>query len=445
MTNSVPPIPSFSVPPDNWLEALVTTSPVVMYGRVANALGTLITVVGTDAAIGELCELRVRAGHSVLAEVVGFKEGACILMPYGTLDGLSSSTQAISLRRTFQTPAGPGVLGRVLDGFGQPIDGKGPLEDVHNVPVSAQPPDPMSRKPIDSIFETGVRALDAFITVGHGQRLGIFAPAGGGKSTLMGMLAKYGNCDVNVLALIGERGREVSEFIEHSLGPEGMRRSVVVVATSDKSAAERIKAAQVAAAIAETYRAQGKKVLFMMDSTTRFARALREVGLASGEPPTRRGFPPSVFAILPQLLERAGNDSKGSMTAFYTVLVDGVDDDDPIAEEVRSILDGHIVLSRALGQKGHYPAIDVLASVSRVMTLISTRAHQDAAKKVRSLMAKYKDVELLLQLGEYKAGADPVGDEAVAKNTAIQNFLQQRADEFSSFEQTNEQLKRLSS
>jgi ATP synthase in type III secretion protein N len=333
-------------------------------------------------------------------------------------------------------PVGPSLFGRVLDGMGRPLDtrSKGRLQPEAYYPVYAETPDPLTRRIIDQPLPLGVRALDGLLTCGEGQRIGIFAAAGGGKSTLLSMLVKGAQVDVNVLALIGERGREVREFIEHNLGAEGMRKSILVVATSDKSSMERAKASYVATAIAEYFRDQGKKVLLLMDSVTRFGRALREIGLAAGEPPTRRGFPPSVFANLPKLMERVGMSDKGSITALYTVLVEGDDMSEPIADETRSILDGHIVLSRKLGAANHYPAIDVLASVSRVMPAIVPPEHMALAGRIRQLMAKYAEIDLLVKIGEYRPGSDKVADEAIAKIDKINNFLRQRTDDITTFE-----------
>jgi type III secretion protein N (ATPase) len=330
----------------------------------------------------------------------------------------------------------------VLDGLGQPIDGaaKGPLLVSKQYPVYAPAPDPLRRRVISDPLPLGVRALDGLLTCGEGQRMGIFAAAGGGKSTLMAMLVKGAQVDVTVVALIGERGREVREFLERDLGPEGMARAVIVCATSDKSSMERARAAYVATAIAEYFRDQGKKVLFLMDSVTRFARAQREIGLAAGEPPTRRGFPPSVFATLPQLMERAGTNDKGSITALYTVLVEGDDMTEPVADETRSILDGHIILSRKLGAANHYPAIDVLASASRVMNALITPEHKQAAGRVRELMAKYQEIELLLKVGEYKRGSDSIADTAIDKHEAIRDFLRQPTDELVGFDETLQRL-----
>jgi type III secretion protein N (ATPase) len=324
-------------------------------------------------------------------------------------------------------PVGDGLLGRVLDGLGQPLDAeeRGPLEADRFYPVFADAPDPMKRRVIKDPVPLGVRAIDSLLTCGEGQRMGIFAAAGGGKSTLLGMLVKGAAVDVTVIALIGERGREVREFIEHELGEEGRKKAVIVCATSDKSSMERAKAAYVATAIAEYFRDQGRKVLFLMDSVTRFARAQREIGLAAGEPPTRRGYPPSVFATLPKLMERVGMNDKGSITALYTVLVEGDDMTEPIADETRSILDGHIILSRALASSNHYPAIDVLASASRVQNNVVASEHRAAAGRLRELMAKYADVELLVKIGEYKRGSDTVADEAIDKIDSIRSFLKQ--------------------
>ena len=378
----------------------------------------------------------------MLAEVVGFEGETVLLSPLGDSAGVSSETEVLATGTAHEVAVGPELLGRVVDGLGQPLDGHTCDAGAH-YPVRAQPPDPMRRKVIDTPMETGVRVLDGLLTFGEGQRMGVFAAAGGGKSTLLSMLIRNARADVKVLALIGERGREVREFIENDIGPEGLESAVVVVATSERPAMERLKAAYVATAIAEYFRDQGNKVLLMMDSVTRFARAQREIGLAAGEPPTRRGFPPSVFAALPQLLERAGRAENGSITALYTVLVEGDDMTEPVADETRSILDGHIVLSRALAAKTHYPAVDVLQSVSRVMDHIVSDAHTAAAGHVRTLLAKHRDVELLVQIGEYREGSDPQADEAIEKNERINAVLRQGTHEMTRFDDTVERLEEI--
>lgn len=408
-------------------------------GKVAEAYGTLIRATGLKAAIGELCELRNppsegRADFQLAAEVVGISRQHTLLTPLGALDGVSATTEVYATGRQATVRAGDGLLGRVLNAHGEPIDGLGPVHGGVPAPIYAASPNPLTRKLIERPFSTGVRAIDSVLSVGEGQRLGIFAVAGGGKSTLLGMLARGGDADVNVIALVGERGREVNEFILDNLGAQGLARSVVVVATSDRPALERSRAAWVATAIAEHFRDRGKRVLLLLDSVTRFARALRDVGLAVGEPPARRGYPPSVFSALPGLFERAGNNDKGSITAFYTVLMEDEDGSDPIAEEVRSILDGHIVLSRKLAAAYHYPAIDVLASLSRTMPRVVDAAHQRAAGQLRKYLAKHQDIELLLQLGEYQRGTDPEADIAIDRIEPIRRLLQQPASELEPFE-----------
>jgi len=423
--------------------ALQHISTVQERGRVTEVLGTLVRAVGIQARVGELCELRTPEGRSLCAEVIGFQGATAILTPFGELAGLSNRSEVIALRHGYRVSTGYSLLGRVLDGFGQPIDGKGALDREWSDPIDASPPDPLMRRPVSQVFETRVRAIDALLTVGRGQRMGLFAPVGVGKTTLIGMLARGARADINVIALVGERGREVGEFISHILGPEGLRRSVVVVATSDRPAIERVKCAQVATTIAERFRQEGRDVLLLMDSITRYARALREIGLASGEAPTRRGFPPSVFAALPRLLERAGNAERGTITAFYTLLVEGDEDMDPIAEEVRSLLDGHLNLSRTMAQAHRFPAIDVLASLSRVMPSIVAFEHDRAASQIRGWLGKHRDIELLVQMGEYKKGADGEADEALNHMPAIRRLLQQAPEEFVSFESSRSALLRL--
>ena len=427
---------SFDYLTDMMRMALDDTPTLMIKGRVIQVVGTIIKAVVPAVKVGEVCILRNPGeDFEMKAEVVGFSRDAALLTPLGDMYGISAYTEVTPTGRAHMVPVGDGLLGRVLDGLGRPLDADtaGPLQADRFYPVFADAPDPMRRRIIKDPMPLGVRAIDGLLTCGEGQRMGIFAAAGGGKSTLLGMLVKGAAADVIVIALIGERGREVREFIENELGEEGCRRSVIVCATSDKSSMERAKAAYVATAIAEYFRDQGRKVLFLMDSVTRFARAQREIGLAAGEPPTRRGFPPSVFATLPKLIERVGMNDRGSITALYTVLVEGDDMTEPIADETRSILDGHIILSRNLAAANHYPAIDILASTSRVQNAVVSREHRSAAGRLRELMAKYAEVELLVKIGEYKRGGDATTDEAIDKIEAIRDFLKQRTDDRSPF------------
>lgn len=408
--------------------ALDDFTPITLKGRVTAVTGTIVRAVVPQAKIGEICLLGEESGTEVVrAEIVGFEGDTAILTPMGDISGISAQTTVTATGSVQRIPVGACLLGRILNGMGQPIDNDeiGPLRPTAYYPVRANPPDPMTRKIISTPLSCGVKSIDAFCSVGEGQRVGIFAAAGTGKSTLMGMLQKRADVDVTVVALIGERGREVREFVEEQLGIEGRKKAVVIVATSDKPAGERARAAFVATAIAEYFRDDGKKVLLLMDSITRFARAQREIGLAAGEAPTRRGFPPSVFATLPQLLERSGNSNTGSITAFYTVLVEGDDMNEPVADETRSILDGHIILSRKLAAAGHYPAVDILASLSRVMTKVSSEKHLKAASHLRALLAKYEEIALLVKVGEYQSGNDLLGDEALAKHSRITTLLRQ--------------------
>jgi type III secretion protein N (ATPase) len=420
------------------LDRLFHAPAVERRGRVVSAVGTAIRVSGLEARIGETCTIADPAGgRPLLAEVVGLEGGLALLTPLGPLRGVAAGAQVMVEQGEAQVMVGPALLGRVLDGLGRPIDGLGPLSgECSHVPLHAPSPDPMTRAPITDAFVTGVRALDALVTMGVGQRIGVFAAAGGGKSTLMGMLARSAEADVIVIALIGERGRELREFLEESLGPEGRARSVVVCATSDRPAMERVRAAHHATAIAEGFRAGGQRVLLLFDSATRFARAVREIGLAAGEPPVRRGFPPSVFAELPRLFERAGADARGTITALYTVLVEDEEGADPVGEEVRSILDGHVILSRKLGAAGHYPAIDVLQSLSRVFPRVAAPGHRAAAIRLRALMARNADNAFLVQVGEYKRGQDPLADTALDRRDDIAAFLRQDAHEASGFDTT---------
>jgi ATP synthase in type III secretion protein N len=425
--------------PDPLLGALRVIDSRKRVGRVAEAYGTLIRVTGISARIGEVCELRDPAGgQSLMAEVVGITRGMTMLTPLGPLLGLSADTEVVSKGRRALVGAGPGLLGRALDALGNVIDGGPPPVGLTRVPVYRDCPNALTRIPISRPFPSGVRAIDSVLTVGEGQRVGVFAGAGGGKSTLLGMLARSA-ADVNVIVLVGERGREVREFMDDSLGPEGLRKSVVVVATSDRPAPERSRAAYVGTAVAEYFRDQGKRVLLMLDSATRFARALRDVGLAVGEPPARRGYPPSVFSAMPTLFERTGNNERGSITAFYTVLLED-EEGDPIGDEVRSILDGHIYLSRKLSAANHFPAIDVLTSASRTMQRVVSREHLQAAGILRKQLAKYQEIELLLQIGEYKSGTDPDADAAISNISAIRKLLQQPPSERSGFDEAVQAL-----
>lgn len=439
-----PPVLDFEAFAQRLVQGVDRAEPLTLRGRVQQIVGTIVKAYAPGAKIGELCAIRNPwEDQETLAEVVGFSQHLALLTPLGELTGASSASEVIPLGEVHRVPVGPGLLGRVLDGLGRPLDGKGPLQIAAHYPVYSDPPNAMVRELITKPISLGLRALDGLLTCGEGQRMGIFAAAGGGKSTLLSQIVRNTTADVVVLALIGERGREVREFLERDLGEEGVKRAVTVISTSDRPSMERLKAAYVATAVAEYFRDQGKKVLLLMDSVTRFARALREIGLAAGEPPTRRGFPPSVFATLPRLMERAGCSDKGSITALYTVLVEGDDMTEPIADETRSILDGHIVLSRKLGAANHYPAIDVLASVSRLMNAIASPDHLRAASRLRNLMAKYQEVELLVRIGEYKPGSDAVTDEAIKKIETINGFLKQGLKEKTTFADTLQQLQAL--
>jgi FliI/YscN family ATPase len=411
------------------------------FGRVTRVVGLVIEAVGLDAAMGELCEIRNLSGDSsVLAEVVGFHERGILLMPLDELEGVQPGSPVRELRRSFGAQVGPGLLGRILDGLGRPMDGKGGVGPTTRVPLFADPPNPLARRPISEPLVTGIRALDGVLTIGRGQRMGIFAGSGVGKSTLLGMIARHASADVNVIALLGERGREVNEFIRSSLGEEGLARSVLVVATGDQSALVRARGALVATAIAEHFRDEGKQVLLMVDSVTRVAMAWREIGLAVGEPPTTRGYPPSVFASLPRLLERAGNGSRGGITGIYTVLVEGDDFNEPVADHARAVLDGHVLLSRDLASAGHYPAIEVLGSTSRLRDDLIDEEHLAAAKRFQGLLAAYRDKEDLISVGAYQSGSDPATDAAIRLREPMLDFLRQGPDECSGFQGSKEQL-----
>ena len=412
-------------------------------GRVVNLVGLTIESAGPDAKIGDICEIYPQNENAtpIKAEVVGFREGRNILMPYENMEGVGEGCIVENTETTLTVVVNDDLLGQTLDGLGRPIDGSALTGEKYS--VEASPPDPMSRKIISDVLTLGVKAVDGLLTVGKGQRIGIFAGSGVGKSTLLGMFARNTKADINVLALIGERGREVREFIERDLGPEGMARSVVVVATSDKPALERNKAAKTATAIAEYFRDQGKDVLFMMDNLTRFSMAQREIGLASGEPPVSRGYPPSVYAEMPRLLERAGCAEQGSITGLYAVLVDADDFNEPITDTARSILDGHIMLSRRLAHRNHYPAVDVLQSISRCMAQITNREHKQLVGKLKNVLATYGESEDLINIGAYRAGSNKNIDFAIEKIDAVNNFLMQEVDEKYTFEETMELMEAL--
>ena len=393
-------------------------------GRVIKMVGLTIEASGPSANLNDVCYIMGEGNNKIPAEVVGFRENRILLMPFDDMTGVGIGSLVENSGSAFKVPVGRDLLGKILDGLGNPMD-ESELLISQYYPAEAPPPDPLRRKIIDEVLPLGVKAVDGMITVGKGQRIGIFAGSGVGKSTLLGMFARNTQADINVIALIGERGREVREFIERDLGEEGIKRSVLVVATSDKPALIRKKAAKTATAIAEYFRDQGKDVLLMMDSLTRFSMAQREIGLASGEPPVSRGYPPSVYSEMPKLLERAGNSEHGSITGLYTVLVDGDDFNEPITDTARSILDGHIMLSRKLGHKNHYPAIDVLQSISRCMSSIVTGEHKSAAGKLKSVLATYQDAEDLINIGAYKNGSNQDIDYAIAKIKEVNTFLQQ--------------------
>lgn len=408
-------------------------------GTVKQIIGLTVEVQGVKAFVGELCTIYNQDDNPIKCEVVGFREDAVLLMPLGELIGISPGCRVVPERKPLEVKCSDDLLGKILDGLGNPLEGERIFQG-EEYPLENQPPDPLKRKRITEVLPTGIRAIDGFLTVGEGQRIGIFAGSGVGKSTTLGMIAREAEADINVISLIGERGREVLEFIEKDLGPEGMKKSVVVCATSDKPALIRIKGALTATAIAEYFRDKGKKVILMMDSVTRFAMAQREVGLAIGEPPAQKGYTPSVFAKLPKLMERPGTSDKGSITAFYTVLVDGDDFNEPIADAVRGILDGHIVLSRTLAHKNHYPAIDILNSVSRLMPNIATDSHKEAASIGRDLLATYKDAEDLINLGAYVKGSNKKIDLSIQYNDRLKGYLKQKIEEKSDFNTSLEQL-----
>ncbi|MDR0441806.1 MAG: FliI/YscN family ATPase [Treponema sp.] len=422
---------------EKYLESTQRTDPIKCVGRVSKVQGLLIESRGPQAIIGEICRIEVPKGKGLIkAEVVGLRDEIVQLMAFEETEGIEVGNRVIATGSRLEVPVSKKLLGRVLDALGNPIDGKGEIESSCIYPAIANPPDPLKRRRITERITTGVRAIDGLLAAGKGQRLGIFAGSGVGKSTLLGMIARNTSADVNVVALIGERGREVNDFIENDLGPEGLKRSVLVVTPSNSPPLLRLRGAYVATAVAEFFRDQGLDVMLLFDSVTRFARAQREIGLASGEPQATRGYTPSMFDSMPKLLERSGTSDKGSITGFYTILVDGDDMDEPVADTVRGILDGHIVLSRRLAQAYHYPAIDVLQSISRLAPAVSGAASKNAAGVIRRNMAVYAEAEDLINVGAYHQGSNPSIDEAIAKHGPIEDFLIQSMDEQSSLEET---------
>ncbi|MCZ7603282.1 MAG: flagellar protein export ATPase FliI [Melioribacteraceae bacterium] len=429
---------------DNFHTTLDELETIKVHGKVKDVIGLVIVSNGPNVALGEICSIVDRNGVEICkSEVVGFKEGKVLSIALGEVHSISPSCEIRSTGENFKIPVDESLLGRVIDGLGRPIDGKGPIVASTYREVFQLPPNPLERKRIEVPLQTGIRTIDGLLTVGKGQRIGIFAGSGVGKSVTLGMIARNTNADVNVITLIGERGREVREFIEKDLGTEGLKRSVIVVATSDQSALIRMKGALIGTTIAEYFRDKGSDVVLMMDSVTRFAMAQREIGLTIGEPPTTKGYTPSVFAILPKLLERAGNKSNGSITGLYTVLVDGDDMTEPIADAVRSILDGHIVLSRKLANKGQYPAIDPLQSVSRVMPDLVTADHRERAMVFNEILSTYNEAEDLINIGAYVKGSNPQIDHALSKILALRTFLKQDMTETAYYKDTLERLNKI--
>jgi flagellar protein export ATPase FliI len=424
--------------------AIAQLNPLSISGRVIQVVGLTVEAMGLNCQVGEICE--IQTGHSVplMAEVIGFRNSHTLLMPLGNMEGIQPDSTVRSVSRAFKAPVGKSLVGRVLNGLGEPIDGKGPLETVDWASTNQAPPHPLQRSSIEEPLVTGVRVIDGMLTCGKGQRMGIFAGSGVGKSTLLGSIARNSESDISVIALIGERGREVREFLERDLGPQGLARSVIVVSTSDQPALVRLKAALVAMTIAEYFRDDGRDVMFMMDSVTRYAMAQREIGLSIGEPPASKGYTPSVFAMLPRLLERAGRGEVGSITGFFTVLVEGDDFNEPICDAVRGILDGHIILSRTLAARNHYPAIDVLNSVSRVMPALTSKDHLQLASFARKNLAVYEKVRDLVNIGAYVKGSDPEVDTALMVMPALNHFLQQESSDVSNFDITLKHLAEIS-
>ena len=417
--------------------ALEKTDTIERAGRVTKIVGLAVEASGPASRIGDICNLFTLDGtRSVRAEIVGFRDSSTLLMPFGSLEGVGLGSYVLYTGTSLKVPVGRELVGRVLDALGNPFDDLPPPEPDTWYPADNAPPNPLTRDRIREILPLGVKAIDGMLTVGRGQRLGIFSGSGVGKSTLLGMIARYAVADINVIVLVGERGREVKDFLEKDLGEEGLKKSILVIATSDQPALLRLKCAMTGTAIAEYFRDCGYKVLLLMDSLTRFAMAQREIGMAAGEPPVSRGFPPSVYTILPKLLERSGMSDKGSITGLYTVLVEGDDMNEPISDTVRGILDGHIVLSRAIANSNHYPPIDILGSVSRVMPDIVTQEHFKAFGTIKNMLAVYREAEDLINIGAYKHGANPEIDRAVKLRPAIQSFLRQGMDESFTFEET---------
>lgn len=425
-------------------KAIDETETVKPRGKIVKIVGLTIESLGPPAEIGEICTITTRRTEKkIIAEVVGFHEKKVILMPLGDMEDVGPEWEVEASGRKLSVPVGTGLLGRVLDGLGNPIDGKGPLVYESHYPVFGSPPNPVERSLITQPLPLGIKSIDTLLTCGCGQRIGIFSGSGVGKSTLLGMIARNTRADINVIGLIGERGRELNGFIHKDLGEEGLKRSVLVVATSDQPPLVRTRAAFAATAIAEYFRDQGANVMLMMDSITRFAMAQREVGLAAGEPPVTRGYTPSVFAILPKLLERAGTSKKGSITGIYTVLVDGDDLNEPISDAVRGILDGHIVLSRTLANRNHYPAVDILASISRLMNDVVSKEHKMLAGRVKNILSVYREAEDLINIGAYVRGNNPRIDEAMMYIDRIQDFLLQEVDDKIDYQEALEKLEEI--
>jgi len=415
------------------LDSIDIVDTVTAEGRISQIIGLVIEASGLDGSLGELCSIRTKDNLTIQAEIVGFKGDKVLMMPFGEIMGLSPGCPVSVSSQPMNIPVGDQLLGRILDGMGNPIDGKGPIKGSTYQPVYNVPPNPLDRQRINEAMPTGIRSIDGFLTLGKGQRVGIFSGSGVGKSVLLGMISRFTSAEVNVIALIGERGREVREFIERDLGPDGLKRSVVVVATSDQSAMVRIKGSLIATAIAEYFRDRGKDVMFMMDSLTRVAMAQREIGLAVGEPPTTKGYTPSVFSFLPRLLERTGAGKKGSITGLYSILVEGDDLDDPISDTARSILDGHVVLSRKLSTKGHYPAVDVLDSVSRLFQDIAEETHISKSRELLELLSEFRDAEDMISIGAYAKGSNSKVDRAQKYKSKIDDYLRQEINEPSQF------------